>query len=86
MTTGASDDIKKVTSIANSLVTTYGMSKRMGLIGYQSEEYGGKPYSESTNEVIDEEVRRIVDECYVRTKTILGSKKDLIMKYESLAI
>ncbi len=63
VTTGASDDIKKVTNIANGLVTTYGMSKKLGLVGYQQDEqYGGKPYSESTNEIIDDEVRKIVDE------------------------
>ena len=42
----------------------YGMSERMGLRSYHSEEMSLKPYSESTNEIIDEEVRKIVDECY----------------------
>lgn len=46
------------------MVTVYGMSPRMGLVGYHSEESYMKPYSEYTNEIIDEEVRRIVDEQY----------------------
>ena len=64
ITTGASDDIKKVTDIARSLVMVYGMSQKIGLVGYHSEESSLKPYSEATNEVIDEETRRIVEECY----------------------
>lgn len=83
VTTGASDDIKKITNIANSLVTVYGMSDKLRLRSYQS---GGesslKPYSESTNQMIDEEVKSIVDECYARTEKLLEDKKHLI---ESLA-
>ncbi|CDW88581.1 afg3-like protein 2 [Stylonychia lemnae] len=78
ITTGASDDIKKVTQIAQGLVTVYGMTDRIGLVGYSSEEQSIKPYSDSTNEIIDEEVRRIVMECYNSTKELLESKKDLI--------
>lgn len=52
----------------------------MGLRGYHTEEMSLKPYSESTHEIIDEEVKRIVDECYARTKALLESKKDLIKK------
>jgi AFG3 family protein len=80
ITTGAADDIKKVTQIAQGLVTVYGMTERLGLVGYHSEEAALKPYSEGTNEIIDEEVRRIVMECYERTKILLESKKHLIEK------
>jgi len=78
ISTGAADDIKKVTQIAQSLVSVYGMTDRLGLVGYHSEESALKPYSEHTNEIIDEEVRRIVFECYERTKVLLESKKELI--------
>lgn len=78
ITTGASDDIKKVTQIAQSLVMQYGMSKRMGLRSYHQEEMSAKPFSESTNEIIDEEVKRVVDECYETTRKILTEKADLI--------
>lgn len=65
VTTGASDDIKKVTQIANGLVQTYGMTKNIGLVGYGS--MGGegsfqKPYSDETNWKIDEAVREVVKE------------------------
>jgi len=65
VTTGASDDINKVTQIAQSLVQTYGMTKNIGLVGYGSmggEDSFQKPYSDETNWEIDEEVRRIVQE------------------------
>ena len=54
------------------------MTERLGLVGYHSEETSVKPYSDSTNEVIDEEVRRIVFECYDKTKELLESKRELI--------
>ena len=51
VTTGASDDIRKVTQIAQNLVTQFGMSERIGLIGYEQGEYGDKPYSQNTAQV-----------------------------------
>ena len=84
ITTGASDDIKKVTQLANGLVTVYGMSTKMGLVGYNSvgsEESFQKPYSEKTGSEIDKEVRAIVNECYERTRETLLSKKHLIEGY-----
>lgn len=65
VTTGASDDISKVTKIANGLVQTYGMTQNIGLVGYGSmQQEGGfiKPYSDQTNWEMDEEVREIVKE------------------------
>ena len=66
--------------MVGGLVTVYGMSEKMGLVGYHSDESSVKPYSEATNEMIDEEMRKIVFECYARTKELLESKKDLIHK------
>jgi len=80
VTTGASDDIKKVTQIASGLVTTYGMNKKMGLVVYDSENEFMKPYCEQTSEDLDEEIKKIVDECYQSTKELLESKRDLIEK------
>lgn len=57
MTTGASDDIKKVTQIAQGLVTIYGMNDRLGLVSYQSDDQFSKPYSEETAAEIDFEVK-----------------------------
>lgn len=54
------------------------MTERIGLVGYHSEEQSVKPYSDTTNEIIDEEVKRVVMECYDKTKSLLESKKELI--------
>ena len=65
VTTGASDDIKKVTRIAQSLVQTYGMHGKIGLVGYgsmSSEDSIHKPFSDETAWEIDEAVRQIVSE------------------------
>lgn len=77
ITTGASDDLKKVTQIASGIVTTYGMSD-LGLMNYTQEEGYQKPFAEETGNRIDKEVNRIINECYESTKELLESKKDLI--------
>ena len=73
--TGASDDLEKCTKIARSLVLVYGMSDRLPNINYNDstgQEYGfTKPYSDETAKVIDEEVKRIVNQQYERAKEIL---------------
>ena len=78
VTTGASDDIKKVTQMAGGMVTVYGMNDKIGLVGYHSQEQQLKPYSEGTNELIDDEMRKIVMDCYATTKLLLESKRELI--------
>lgn len=78
VTTGASDDLKKVTQIATSIVTTYGMNDAIGLLNYSQEEGYSKPYSEATGALIDGEVKKLVDEMYAETKELLLSKKDVM--------
>lgn len=63
VTTGASDDIKKVTQIAQGIVKVYGMSSEFGLMSFQNSE-GVVPYSEHSAIRIDQEVKRIVLQCY----------------------
>ena len=73
--TGASDDLEKCTKIARSMVQVYGMSDKLPNLNYNDstgQEMGfTKPYSDRTAEVIDEEVKRIVNEQYERAKQIL---------------
>ena len=80
ITTGASQDIKQATSIARAMVTKYGMSEKVGMIDYGSDEdevFIGrdlahtKTYGESVATVIDDEVKRIIDECYQRARRII---------------
>jgi AFG3 family protein len=78
VTTGAADDLNKVRQIAYALVTQYGMSSRIGLVSYEQPQDGfSKPaYSEATAQTIDEEVKKIVDDCYITTKTLLQTHQN----------
>ncbi|KAJ3122771.1 AAA ATPase afg3 [Nowakowskiella sp. JEL0407] len=89
ITTGASDDLQKVTKMAYAQVTTYGMSKAIGNISYgrqDDKESFTKPYSEETGRMIDEEVRRIIKEAYEKTVKLLTEKKGDIEKVAKLLL
>ncbi|MCA9847226.1 MAG: ATP-dependent zinc metalloprotease FtsH [Dehalococcoidia bacterium] len=85
MTTGAHDDIGKVTQIARNMVTQWGMSSRLGPRTFgkrQSMVFLGRDiseerdYSERTAEEIDDEVRRIIDEAHDRCRTLMAAHRD----------
>lgn len=76
VTTGASDDFKKVTNMATAMVTQWGMSHKLGPLHFKNDENQFlKPFAESTAQTIDSEVRRIVDEAYKQCKDLLIEKK-----------
>ncbi|KAJ4389442.1 AAA ATPase afg3 [Gnomoniopsis smithogilvyi] len=76
VTTGASDDFKKVTMYATNMVTRWGMSETLGPIMYdQDKNQFNKPFAEDTAQKIDAEVRRIVDAAYKQCKDLLTEKK-----------
>ncbi len=87
ITTGASDDFRRATNIARAMVTEYGMSD-LGPVQYEQKSEGvflGRDYGKTKNfsdkvaHEIDEEVRKIVEECYNKAKEILKKNKDLVM-------
>ncbi len=81
ISTGASNDLQQVTKIAYSMVTVYGMNEKIGNISYydpQQENYFTKPYSEETGKLIDEEVRKVIEKAYARTKALLLDKKQQV--------
>jgi len=86
ISTGALSDLERVTKVAYSMVTMYGMNDRIGNVSYydskQSDYSFTKPYSESTSQAIDEEVRKLIDQAYQFVKTMLFEKRD---KLEILA-
>ena len=85
ISTGAQNDLERVTHMAYDMVTVYGMNERVGNVSFYDpqKEYGfTKPYSEKTAEVIDDEVRKIIHESFVRTKELLKTKWD---EYEIIA-
>ena len=100
VTTGASNDIERVTEIARNMVTKWGLSERMGPIAYNTDD--NEPFlgrsmtqsggiSDETAHAIDEEMRNIIDGCYDRSKQILEDNmdklhamSDALMKYETI--
>lgn len=87
ITTGASQDIKQATSLARAMVTKYGMSEKLGLIRYGDDEdevFIGRDlahtrsYGEQIASEIDQEVKRIVDECYARAKKLIQEHRDVL--------
>lgn len=80
ITTGASDDLKKCTAIANGIVTSYGMSSELGTLNYEVQDGFKKPYSEQTAKVIDDEISRIINERYRACKDLLSERKETIEK------
>ena len=81
ITTGASQDIKQATGIARSMVTKFGMSEKLGLINYDSDSdevfigrdlvHTQRGYGEDVAGAIDQEIKRIIDECYQRARSII---------------
>ncbi|XP_072278816.1 mitochondrial inner membrane m-AAA protease component AFG3L1-like [Pyxicephalus adspersus] len=90
ITTGAQDDLRKVTHTAYSQVATFGMSKKLGQVsfdlGRQGEVFADKPYSEATAELIDREARDLINSAYERTLELLTSCKDQVEKVGKLLL
>jgi cell division protease FtsH len=101
VTTGASNDIQRATELANKMVTQWGLSEKLGPLQYaedDSQPFLGhsmgakqKSFSAKTAEIIDQEVRRIIDESYALAKKLLTDNIDILkamgealMKYETL--
>jgi cell division protease FtsH len=82
ISTGALSDLERVTKLAYSMVTIYGMNSKIGNISFydskQTDYNFTKPYSEATAETIDAEVRKLVEEAYERTKILLLEKKEKV--------
>eukprot|EP00591_Stephanopyxis_turris_P012892 CAMPEP_0195517788 /NCGR_PEP_ID=MMETSP0794_2-20130614/11671_1 /TAXON_ID=515487 /ORGANISM="Stephanopyxis turris, Strain CCMP 815" /LENGTH=930 /DNA_ID=CAMNT_0040646659 /DNA_START=35 /DNA_END=2827 /DNA_ORIENTATION=- len=90
VTTGASDDLKRVTEMVYGTIQTYGMNERVGQLAFPKDPNAGfgegKPYSDATAQAMDEEARRIVNEAYQRTLDLLKEKKDEVDKVAKLLL
>eukprot|EP00602_Paraphysomonas_sp_CaronLab_P007122 CAMPEP_0185030138 /NCGR_PEP_ID=MMETSP1103-20130426/16918_1 /TAXON_ID=36769 /ORGANISM="Paraphysomonas bandaiensis, Strain Caron Lab Isolate" /LENGTH=812 /DNA_ID=CAMNT_0027565135 /DNA_START=122 /DNA_END=2560 /DNA_ORIENTATION=+ len=94
-TTGASDDLRKVTQIMYELVQVYGMNSRVGQLAFPKQDTGwpqDKVYSEATAEVMDEEVRALAEEAFQRTLDLMEKYKadvervaELLLKQETIS-
>ena len=79
ISTGAQNDLERITEMSYKMVALYGMNDKVGNISFneQKGEYNfKKPYSDSTAKLIDEEVQKMITQSYERTKKLLLSKKD----------
>lgn len=95
ITTGASQDIKQATQLAKAMVTKYGMSEHIGLINYDNEDdevfigrdlAHARGYGESVAAKIDEEVKRIIDECYEKAKKIIREHEEILNRCADLLL
>ena len=95
ITTGASQDIKQATELAKAMVTKYGFSENVGLINYNNDDdevFIGRDlahtrgYGEGVASKIDEEVKRIIDECYAKARTIIQENSDVLHKSADLLL
>jgi cell division protease FtsH len=96
VSTGAQSDIEHATGMARSMVTKWGLSEKLGPLHYGEDEgqfpgTGHPNYSGETSKLIDEETRRIIDECYSKAeqiltdnRDILEAMKDALMEYETI--
>ncbi len=95
ITTGASQDIRQATAIARSMVTRFGMSEKVGPINYETEDsevFIGrdlghmKAYSEQSAAMIDEEVKRIIDEAYTKARELIRENEEVLHRSAQLLI
>ena len=91
VTTGAMSDIEHATKMVRAMITRWGLSDVLGPLQYAENDMGKDEFSSKTAEIIDEEMRRIIDECYRKAETllsenrdILDAMKDALMEYETL--
>jgi cell division protease FtsH len=101
VTTGASNDIQRATDMARNMVTKWGLSEKLGPLMYAEDDgevflgrstaSHSKAHSGETAKIIDEEIKRIIDECYGRAKRILEENrdklelmKDALLEYETI--
>ena len=87
VTTGASQDIKQATALARAMVTRYGMSERLGLINYDDDDgqvFIGRDlahtrsYGEEIASIIDEEVKRLIDDAHEKAQTMLKTHEQVL--------
>jgi len=83
ISTGAQNDLERITKLAYAMVTIYGMNEKVGNVSFndtQGEYQFNKPYSEKTSELIDDEVRNQINAVYARTKQLLTDKREGLEK------
>jgi AFG3 family protein len=83
ISTGAQNDLQQITRMGYAMVTVYGMNRKVGNVSFYdpaAENSFTKPYSEETSKLIDEEVRKLIDSAYERTKSLLIERQAQVTK------
>ena len=83
ISTGAQNDLQQITRTAYAMVSVYGMNRKVGNVSFydpQQDQTFTKPYSDETARLIDEEVRKLIDVAYERTKELLTDKKEQVAR------
>ena len=81
ISTGAQNDLERITNLSYAMISLYGMSPKVGNVSFnEQQERFNRPYSEKTAELIDEEVRTLIGSVYTRTKDLLNEKRDGLEK------
>ncbi len=95
VTTGASQDFKQATNLARRMVTTYGMSEKLGVVNYDNDDdevfigrdlAHSRKISEETANEIDEEVRSIIDSCHEKARKLISDNKDVLERTAKLLL
>lgn len=93
ISTGASADIEQATSTAKEMITQWGMSEKLGMVKYGDVEEtkhlgysygGGRDFSEKYAEIIDSEVKNLIDSSYAEAKKVLSERKEYVEKLVKL--
>jgi len=77
-TTGASNDLSVATKKARAMVMRFGMSKKIGLVSLERDDYGFNEFSDKTSEEVDNEVRKIIEDASVIAEKVLTENKDIL--------
>lgn len=83
ITTGASNDFERATKIVKNMILRYGMDEEIGTVNYlndNEDEQFIRPYSEKMAELLDQKIRKYLDDAYSKSKKILTENRDLIEK------
>jgi cell division protease FtsH len=96
VSTGAQNDLGRATDIAKSMVKEYGMSEKLGLMTFERERKplfldfdpsrGTRDYSEETAREIDDEIRKIMDQSYIKVKTVLIEKREVLERVAQILL
>jgi cell division protease FtsH len=80
VSTGASSDFTYATQLARAMICKFGMSKKLGMVVYDRSSYGTNEYSEETARLIDEEIRSLIENCYIKAMNLLTEHRGSLEK------